>query len=417
MTEVVRLMEKKGRWRMNITDLKNAVSEIDFGKEKQRQMIMEIQEKKRPHGYAKIFRAAAAFTVCILAIGFLSVPVRALVNSLVQERMESLPKEELEQIAEQMQEQSTEANSSTREYTEGEKERRGELYAQYLNGLFPVGELTQVDSEEEAEEYEFCFLKTTGVFYLPMNRELTDEEILEKIDFEKKCDYALQEQHAEEIAERKAAEKEQIQEVVASGGITEEKAVETATGYLEQIFGVNGDDMELYHYYNEPDAEPANISNTYCVNWSNMGNYSYYYFWIDAGDGSLRSLTYSHDMEESEKAKPPVSEAPEKMDGIKKLAQNFLEEKLNIREDFKEVKSYYRVNVTDESVSRLVDVLFVKEGGGAYLVECRWDEEVSDFAVTTKEDYEKQLRAEVESSVDYYKFREDRVVQIEIVEN
>lgn len=89
-----------------------------------------------------------------------------------------------------------------------------------------------MDSEEEAKEHEFCFLTTTGVFYLPANRELTDEEILQKIDFERKQDYALQEQNAEEIARRKAAEKEQIKEVVASGGITEEQAVETATGYL-----------------------------------------------------------------------------------------------------------------------------------------------------------------------------------------
>lgn len=402
---------------MNITDLKNAVKEIDFDKEKQEQMILEIQAKKKPRRYTGILRVAAAAAVCILTIGLLSVPVRAVVNSLVRERMESVPKEEIMQITEQIQEQQTEANSSSREYTEGEKERRGSLYAKYMNGLFPTGELTLVDSEEEAKEHEFCFLTTTGVFYLPANRELTDEEILQKIDFERKQDYALQEQRAEEIAEREAAEKEQIKEVVASGGITEEQAVETATRYLRQVFGLDGSGMELNHYYNESAVEPVIDADTYCVNWSDYGNYRYYYFHIDASDGTLRSLSYSHDIQEAEALRPTVSEASGKIANIKRQAQDFLEEKLKIRESYKEVKSYYRVNVTDEMVSRLVDVLFVGEDGASYLVACRWNGEADDFSVTTREDYEERLREEVELNMYYYETREEREVEIEIVEN
>ena len=402
---------------MNITDLKNAVKEIDFDKEKQEQMILEIQAKKKPRRYTGILRVAAAAAVCILTIGLLSVPVRAVVNSLVRERMESVPKEEIMQITEQIQEQQTEANSSSREYTEGEKERRGSLYAKYMNGLFPTGELTLVDSEEEAKEHEFCFLTTTGVFYLPANRELTDEEILQKIDFERKQDYALQEQRAEEIAEREAAEKGQIKEVVASGGITEEQAVETATGYLQQVFGLDGSGMELNHYYNESAVEPVIDADTYCVNWSDYGNYRYYYFHIDASDGTLRSLSYSHDIQEAEALRPTVSEASGKIANIKRQAQDFLEKKLKIRGSYKEVKSYYRVNVTDKMVSRLVDVLFVGEDGASYLVACRWNGEADDFSVTTKEDYEERLREEVELNMYYYETREEREVEIEIVEN
>ncbi len=402
---------------MNVKDLRNAVNEIYFDKEKQEQMILEIQGKKRPRRHTGIVRAAAAVAVCVLAVGILSVPVRAVVISLVRERMESLPEEEVAQIAEQIQNQQAEANSSTREYTEGEKTRRGELYAQYMNGLFPTGELTMVDSEEEAEGHEFCFLTTTGVFYLPVDRELTDEEILQKIDFERKQDYALQEQNAEELAEREAAEKEQIKEVIASGGITEEQAVETATNYLQQVFGLDGSGMELNHYYNESDVEPVIDADTYCVNWSDYGNYRYYYFHIDASDGTLRSLSYSHDIQEAEAVRPAILEAPGKIADIKRQAQDFLEEKLEIRGSYKEVKSYYRVNVTDETVSRLVDVLFVGEDGASYLVSCRWNGEADDFSVTTKEDYEKRLREEVELNIYYYETREEREVEIEIVED
>lgn len=402
---------------MNITDLRNAVNGIDFDREKQRQMILEIREKKRPHRYTGVLRIAAAAAVCILTVGILSVPVRAVVNSLVRERMESIPEEEIVKAAEQIKSQSTEANSATREYTAGEKARREKLYARYLNGLFPEEELTMVDSEEEAAEHEFCFLTTTGVFYLPVNRELTDEEILQKIDFEKKQDYAVQEQNAERIAEREAKEKELVREVVSSGGITEQQAVETAAGYLKQVFGLDGSGMECNHYYNDPDASPAHTVGTYCVNWSDMGSYSYYYFWIDAVDGTLRSLSYSHDLEGMEAARPSVSEAPGKIAGIKRQAQSFLEEKLEIHDSFQEVKSYYRVNVTDERVGLLVDVLFVGDGGDSYLVECTWAGEVSGFSVAAKEEYEEHLQTEVQTNVDYYRTREDREVEIEIVEN
>lgn len=402
---------------MNITDLRNAVNEIDFDREKQRQMILEIRAKKRPHRYIRALRIAAAVAVCILTVGILSVPVRAVVNSLVRERMESMPEEEIERVAEQIKNQSTEANSATREYTAGEKARREKLYARYLNGLFPEEELTTVDSEEKAAEHEFCFLTTTGVFYLPVNRELTDEEILQKIDFEKKQDYTLQEQNAERIAEKEEAARARVKEVVASGGVTEEQAVETAAGYLKQVFGLDGSGMELNHYYNDSDDSPTDVVGTYCVNWSNMGSYSYYYFWIDAADGTLRSLSYSHDLEGMEAARPTVSEAPEKIAGIKRQAQSFLEERLEIRDSFQEVKSYYRVNVTDERVGLLVDVLFVGDGGDSYLVECTWAGEVSGFSVATKEDYEEHLQTEVQTNVDYYRTREEREVKIEIVEN
>lgn len=401
---------------MKLTDLRNAVNEIEFDEEKQERMIREIRMGKRTNGYARFARIAAAFAACILAVGFLSVPVRAVVSSLVKERMEEVPKAEITKISEQIQRQNVDANGFTRAYTEGEKARRQKLYAQYMDGQFPTDELIQVDSEEEAAKYEFCFLTTTSVFYLPQDRELTDEEILEQIDFEKKCDYALQEQHAEEIAERKAEEKKQIQEAVAAGGVTEEQAVEVAKGYLKRIFGLDGSGMELNHCYNNPDPDPAGIAGTYNVNWSDMGSYSSYFFFIDAADGTLRSMSYSHDREGTEALRPSVSEAPEKIDDIRRQAQEFLEEKLDISESFEEVKSYYLVNVTDEKVSRTVDVLFVKEDGASYLVSCRWDGEVRDFAVDTKESYEERLRTQVKAKVERYKMDEEREVQFEIVE-
>lgn len=377
---------------MKITDLQNAVKGIEFDDKKQEEMIRTLKKGKQRGGQAGVLRIAASFAVCVLALGILSVPVRAVVKSLVQERMEAQPKEEVAELAEKIQSQVAEADSKTRDYTAGEKERRGKLYAQYLEGLFPTGELVQVDSEEEAAEYEFCFLSTMAVFYLPANRELTDEEILEQIDFEKKRDYALQEQRAEEIAEREAQEKEQVKEVVASGGITEERAVEIATGYLQQIYGLDGSGMEMNHYYvSEDDFRPV-FPNSYCVNWSNLGNHRHFYFHIDAADGSLLSLSYSHDMKERMAERPSVAEAADQTASVSEQAERFLTEKLGIQETYEEIKSYYLVNTESERVSGSVDVLFVKADGTARQISSTWDGEVFDYTVTTQAYFEENLQ-------------------------
>lgn len=377
---------------MKITDLQNAVQGIDFDEEKQEKMIRALKAGKRRGGQAGVLRVAASLAACVLALGILSVPVRAVVKSLVQERMEAQPKEEVAELAEKTQNQLAEADSKTRDYTAGEKERRGKLYAQYLEGLFPTGELVQVASEEEAAEHEFCFLSTTAVFYLPTNRELTDEEILEQIDFEKKRDYALQEQHAEEIAEREAEEKEQVKEVVASGGITEERAVEIATGYLQQIYGLDGSGMEINHYYvSEDDFRPV-FPNSYCVNWSDIGNYRYFYFHIDAADGTLRSVSYSHDMKERLAMRPSVTEAADQTASVSKQAERFLTEKLEIQETYEEIRSYYLVNTESERVSGMVDVLFVMADGTARQIRSTWDGEVVNYSVTTQAYFEENLQ-------------------------
>lgn len=377
---------------MKITDLREAVQEIKFEESRQEQMISELRTMKGPRRYTRTLRIAAAFAACILTVGALSVPVRALVNSLVRERMEAQPKEEVAELAAETQSQHAEADSKTREYTAGEKERRGKLYAQYLEGLFPTGELVRVNSEEEAAEHEFCFLSTTSVFYLPANRELTDEEILEQIDFEKKRDYALQEQRAEEIAAQKEEERKQIKEVTAAGGISEERAIEIATGYLGRIFGLDGSGMEMNHYFVDEDDHLATFPNTYGVNWSDLGNYSYYYFFIDAADGTLRSMSYSHDMKERLAVRPSITEAADKTASIRKQAERFLTEKLEIQEIYEEVKSYYLVNTESEKVSGTVDVLFAMADGAARKVTCTWDGEVFDYFVTTQDHYEESLQ-------------------------
>lgn len=81
---------------MKIAALKQAVEHIELEDDKKQQMIRELKKGRRMrHMHWNGLRVAAALAVCFLAVGILSVPVRALVSSLVRERMEKVPETEI----------------------------------------------------------------------------------------------------------------------------------------------------------------------------------------------------------------------------------------------------------------------------------------------------------------------------------
>ena len=102
---------------------------------------------------------------------------------------------------------------------------------------------------------------------------------------------------------------------------------------------------------------------------------------------------------------------------MKDVAERFLREKLDIQDDYQEVKSYYLVKTVNGSVSRLVDVLFVREDGSADLVSCRWDGEVSDYLVTTKKACEESLKTSAKAIAERHTKKTGEETEVEIVEN
>lgn len=379
---------------MKISTLQKAVEQIEFNDVQKQQMIRKLEKGERRYkSHAYIPRVAAIIVGCMIAVGIVSVPVRALVNSLVRERMEEIPKEEIETVVETLDSQKVDVDGYTRPYTETEKAREKKLYEQYVNGTFPTGEIPQVDSEEEAKAYEFCFLTTTSVFYLPADRELTDEEILQKIDFEHKRNYALRERYAKEFAAKEQEEQAQIAQAVEAGGVTEEQAVEIARDYFKRIYGLDESGLELNHYY---DADAARIiigQPAYSVNWSDIINSQYYYFWIGVADGRLLGMSHTSGefREQFEEAKPAIEEAPDKISQIKEQAERFLTDKIGIQEIYDRVRSCYQIT-SEGDISPQVGVLFVKADGTAYLVDCSWDGVVNNYSVVTEGDYEEQRR-------------------------
>jgi len=136
----------------------------------------------RHYGFRRIVIPAAA---CLLLA---STTVTA--SGLYRARMESMNHEKLETYFSGVQEADVAADSYSRPLTDSEKNRLEELRQAYLEeGYFPKRELAMLDSPEKYKK-GVAFYAARSTFFLP-EEEMTDEELLELIDFREKRDYSL----------------------------------------------------------------------------------------------------------------------------------------------------------------------------------------------------------------------------------
>lgn len=312
--------------------------------------------------------AAAAVLIAALA-GAAVIPVRALVNSIVQERMEEMPKEEKDAYAETVTEQKVAADGFSREYTPGEEKRYRELGQKYQEGTFPEKELIKVETEEAAKEYECCYLTATDTFCLP-ERELTDEELLEIIDFMVKREYAYEEyyeaEHAAQIAAERAIEREKIAANTEGGGITMQQAEQIAAQKLVDIYGIDGEGFDKNSYYDEDARDGREV---YCVNWTNIITHQYYYFYIDAKDGHMSWAAHSGE-DISEASYASADRVREQIPVLQKKAEDFM--KNEIQETYDRVYVSYLLR-QDGKAEKQVSFYLAKEDGSACEIIYLWD--------------------------------------------
>ena len=141
-----------------------------------------VNQTVRHYGFRRIVIPAAA---CLLLA---SVTVTA--SGLYRARMESMNHEKLETYFSGLQDADVAADSYSRPLTDGEKNRLEELRQAYLEeGYFPQKELAMIDSPEKYKK-GVAFYAARSTFFLP-EEEMTEEELLELIDFREKRDYSL----------------------------------------------------------------------------------------------------------------------------------------------------------------------------------------------------------------------------------
>lgn len=198
---------------------------------------------RRP--FFKLGIAACALTVICLV----SVPVTAQIIDYVKQRMLSMSDREFEEIADSndehniTREHDTEATIYSREMTPQEEKRYSELRDKYENeGVFPEGKLQIVDKLEDSENIDFPVYETYNKKLFLPEKELSDEELLEIIDYNYKSDYVLQNSDEAKViieAQQKAQQKYQSDPYPNATDLSEEEASAKAVFYLETMYGLD----------------------------------------------------------------------------------------------------------------------------------------------------------------------------------
>lgn len=134
-------------------------------------------------------RFAVAVAVCMCFV--LSGTIFAASN-YVRERMQAMTESEISDMISDLQNSPANIDSYSREFSEEEEERIGQLLPEYQTmGRFPEDDLKVVESQEMITADTLAFVAEDSKFILP-ERALTDEELLQIIDFRCKRDYSLQ---------------------------------------------------------------------------------------------------------------------------------------------------------------------------------------------------------------------------------
>lgn len=150
-------------------------------------LLKQMPQKKHTN---KMNLRKAILLAAVLTMLF-SVTATAAVG-ILKERMESMNHKELEEYFAQIYTSKVPSDNYNRPFSEGEKVRMKELEASYLNqGHFPEGELTMLSKTADYKGRGVAFYKDTSTFFFP-KKEMSDEELLQIIDFRYKRDYSLQ---------------------------------------------------------------------------------------------------------------------------------------------------------------------------------------------------------------------------------
>ncbi len=149
-----------------------------------------IKRRSEQHRHFKMNMKKSLLLVAALVLLF-SITATAAVGAW-KERMAALNREELEKYFSQIYASRIPHDNYNRPLTTTEKERIEALEEAYeKEGLFPEGELTMLSEVKDYKGKGVGFYKDTSTFFFP-DREMSNEELLQLIDFRKKRDYSLE---------------------------------------------------------------------------------------------------------------------------------------------------------------------------------------------------------------------------------
>lgn len=199
------------------------------------------------------FQIKYSFVAACILILLISVPVAAKIP-FVTERMQDMPQEEIQDMADMINALDIQADLFSRPFSEEERVRMKSMREEYKNGIFPDEDILIVSGNEQTD-VDFYYNRDTGMFILPDSRELTDEELRQYIDFSYKVDYSLQ---------QRAPENHVSEENEKNYDITDWEVPEEHKEFIQACLTVLGiNNPELTNLHIEEVYDDANINYSY----------------------------------------------------------------------------------------------------------------------------------------------------------
>lgn len=326
------------------SELKKSKPQIPNGYEKKISDTLKKTSKLPKVSKMKYLIQVATVMVCIILVGTGS--VYAAKNYLGQ-RLKEMDTAEVEQYNDRTQSSIMGADSYSRNLTEVERERLSLLDNQYLSeGRFPDSEIPQLENEVNVTDYSLYFVSSESKFYLP-EREMTDEELLELIDFYYKRDYSVQ---SKNNLGRSSARKCKIDE---------NDAVNLSRESIKNIFGMDVSESD-FTIELQPIEEVDKMLH-YLVNFTIDTDKSISIL-IDADDGSIGQMRLNCYDVYSENE---VLDKKEYEECYLFIRQNVIEK---METDLKGVKLYYMLDNDHLLKNGTLKYIFELENGAGYVV-------------------------------------------------
>lgn len=192
------------------------------------QNTLEKISVKKAKRYFLLFhsKVAAVIALCVVSLS-VSIGAGAAIN-LYKQRMNSLNEEEMVRYNSEVQNTDKEADSFSRQLSKLERDKMLKFREEYeTEGRFPTKEILKVQKKSEVVSGELCFCVEDSTFYLP-KQELTNDEVLQIIDFMEKRDYSVRKKNS--ASELPSSENEKV---------SEDEAVELAKKILADVYNLD----------------------------------------------------------------------------------------------------------------------------------------------------------------------------------
>lgn len=319
-------------------------------------VLLAIEEGKNQTGqpqrkinfYGKL--AVACACVCIITMS--GVGVHAAIN-YANQRMEQVTDGEKEQFISGVNESQASADSYSRPLTDVEKSRLDELTEEYeSNGVYPEESILEIKDSSQIDLSRICFEPDTSTFYLP-ERELTDEDILELIDFYNIRDNVLSGQKTEAVYDMTGVDE-----------ITEEEAKSIAKDLLQKLYGADTDNMKVEVDYQQGTDGEESFSTDYLY-FTDEETGEQYEVSVDlqnAKAGSVAKIAAESPYEDN--LKPDEALYKSQYETADKMASAFL----GNTEEWKDSKTTYLVSDDGSVRNGVVNYEFTAQSGESCIV-------------------------------------------------